>query len=181
MPVLSTLLSYEGTIDDPDNIEAEIQIDRFGNNFPSFRLDVDGTNDIPLPPNPNPEPEPNNVLTLSNLEATESEFLQADWNTNPTINPNDIQSLTTFIQKLLPESGSILTRVFGTNPPDRITFNSVEEGSQYRIWVVIQTQDGRTIRSPEYSFTYSGQEIIPEVDNFRDICKIGRASCRERV
>ena len=168
MPVLSTLLSYEGTIDDPDNIEAEIQIDRFGNNFPSFRLDVDGTNDIPLPPNPNPEPEPNNVLTLSNLEATESEFLQADWNTNPTINPNDIQSLTTFIQKLLPESGSILTRVFGTNPPDRITFNSVEEGSQYRIWVVIQTKDNRTIRSPEYSFTYSGQEIIPEVDNFHE-------------
>ena len=168
IPVLAEIQTYEGTVSNIDALVGKIQVGRFGEQFPVIDLPISGIENIPSPPNPNPEPIPSTIITLDNLAASEGEFLQARWLTNPVLPENNFASLTTFQQRILPSAGSILRRTYGTYPPENITFQSVNEGEQYRIWVELTTNDNRTFRSPDYNFNFTGGEVVLEVDNFHE-------------
>ena len=168
IPALAQIETYLGTVSNIDALVGKVQVGRFGEQFPVIDLTIAGIDNIPVPPNPNPEPTPSTIITLDNLMASESEFLQARWLTNPVLARDNFVGLTTYQQRILPSAGSILRRTYGTYPPENITFQSVVEGEQYRIWVELNTSDNRTFRSPDYNFNFSGGEVILEVDNFHE-------------
>ena len=160
--------SFNGTIENIEEIFFVIQVARYGDQFVSRRQRASFQGSLPVLPTPEPLPIPNYSVQLENFIVTAGGLAQADIIYIPEVPLDQFESVTTRQERTMPNPDRQGSRQYTNHVTRTLIFQAVEEGSFYNFWVQLVLINGTVISSPIYPKTIVDGLVIDDIANFSE-------------